>query len=49
MSAQRASPPALKLRQRVDLGRQQRDRLVGVGLSNFREPEGTTAQPALFE
>src|SRR3984893_4086518 len=40
---------ALKLRQRVDLGPQQRYRLVGVGLSNFREPEGTTAQPVLFE
>jgi DNA polymerase-4 len=39
----------LKLRQRVDLGPQQRYRLVGVGLSNFREPEGTTAQPVLFE
>jgi DNA polymerase-4 len=49
MSAQRASPPALKLRRRVDLGPQQRYRLVGVGLSNFREPEGTTAQPVLFE
>jgi len=40
---------ALKLRQRVDLGPQQRYRLVGVGLSNFRELEGTTAQPVLFE
>jgi len=40
---------ALKLRERVDLGPQQRYRLVGVGLSNFREPEGTTAQPVLFE
>ena len=40
---------ALMLRQRVDLGPQQRYRLVGVGLSNFREPEGTTAQPVLFE
>jgi DNA polymerase-4 len=40
---------ALKLRERVDLGPQQRYRLVGVGLSNFREPEGTTAQPLLFE
>lgn len=40
---------ALKLRQRVDLGPQQRYRLVGVGLSNFREPERTTAQPELFE
>lgn len=37
---------ALKLRERVDLGSQQRYRLVGVGLSNFRETE--TAQPALF-
>jgi DNA polymerase IV len=40
---------ALKLRERVDLGPQQRYRLVGVGLSNFREPEQTAAQPALFE
>ena len=40
---------ALKLRERVDLGPQQRYRLVGVGLSNFRELEGTTAQPVLFE
>jgi len=40
---------ALQLRQRVDLGPQQRYRLVGVGLSNFGEPEGTMAQPVLFE
>jgi DNA polymerase-4 len=40
---------ALNLRQRVDFAPQQRYRLVGVGLSNFREPEGTTAQPVLFE
>src|SRR2546429_5459110 len=40
---------ALKLRERVDLGSQQRFRLVGVGLSNFREPEETRAQPALFD
>jgi DNA polymerase-4 len=56
-----ASPPsscedvtniALWLRERVDLGPQQRFRLVGVGLSNFREPrqsEDMPAQPALFE
>ena len=56
-----ASPPssceeltniALSLRDRVDLGPQQLFRLVGVGLSNFREPEGkedTSPQPALFE
>ena len=40
---------ALRLRERVDLGPQQRYRLVGVGLINFCEPEGTTAQPVLFE
>jgi DNA polymerase-4 len=40
---------ALKLRERVDLGAQQRYRLVGVGLSNFREAEDTVAQPVLFE
>ena len=40
---------ALKLRERVDLGSQQRFRLVGVGLSNFREPEETRTQPTLFE
>jgi DNA polymerase IV len=40
---------ALKLRERVDLGPQQHYRLVGVGLSNFREAEETAAQPVLFE
>ena len=40
---------ALKLRERVDLGPQQRYRLVGVSLSNFWEPEDTAAQPVLFE
>jgi len=40
---------ALKLRERVDLGPQQRYRLVGVGLSSFREPEDTDAQPILFQ
>jgi DNA polymerase IV len=45
---------ALSLRERVELGPQQRFRLVGVGLSNFCEPEEneneeTPAQPALFE
>jgi DNA polymerase-4 len=56
-----ASPPstceelttiALALRERVDLGPQQRFRLVGVGLSNFRDPQGpedAAEQPALFE
>src|SRR6266849_3108808 len=51
------SPPAsceeltnivLSLRERVDLGPQQRFRLVGVGLSNFCDPEDASAQSALF-
>jgi DNA polymerase-4 len=40
---------ALKLRERVHLGPRQRYRLVGVGLSNFRESEDNVAQPVLFE
>jgi DNA polymerase-4 len=40
---------ALKLRERVDLGRHQRYRFVGVSLSNFQDPEDTAAQPVLFE
>ena len=53
-----ASPPssceelteiALRLRERVDLGPHRRYRLVGVGLSNFRDAEETTGQPTLFE
>jgi DNA polymerase IV len=40
---------ALKLRERVILGPVQRYRLVGVGLSNFREAEEIGPQPALFE
>ena len=48
-SCQELTAIALFLRERVDLGLEQRYRLVGVGLSNFREPEGTTAQPVLFE
>jgi DNA polymerase-4 len=39
----------LKLRDRVDLSPKQRYRLVGVGLSNFRDAQQTTSQPALFE
>ena len=48
-SCQDLTAIALALRERVDLGLQQRYRLVGVGLSNFCEPEGTLAQPVLFE
>jgi DNA polymerase-4 len=40
---------ALSLRERVDLGPHQRFRLVGVGLSNFRDPGETSPQPGLFE
>jgi len=40
---------ALSLRERVGLDSEQRFRLVGVGLSNFLEPEDASAQPALFE
>jgi DNA polymerase-4 len=40
---------ALGLRDRVDLGPQQRFRLVGVGLSNFREPEDAPSEPTLFD
>jgi DNA polymerase-4 len=53
-----ASPPsscdeltgiALSLRERVDLDPHQRYRLVGVGLSNFRNPDQASLQPELFE
>jgi DNA polymerase IV len=40
---------ALSLRERISLGPRQRFRLVGVGLSNFREPENAPSQPVLFE
>ena len=39
---------ALSLRERVGLNPAQRFRLVGVALSNFRDPENASAQPALF-
>jgi DNA polymerase-4 len=40
---------ALSLRDRVGLAAEQRFRLVGVGLSNFRDPHHGSDQPALFE
>jgi DNA polymerase-4 len=40
---------ALSLRDRVGLSPEQHFRLVGVGLSNFREPDDPSAQAALFE
>ena len=39
----------LKLRERVQSNPQQRYRLIGVGLSNFRGSEGPNAQPDLFQ
>jgi DNA polymerase IV len=40
---------ALSLRDRVGLNPAQRFRLVGVGLSNFRDRQGASGQAALFE
>ena len=40
---------ALSLRERIHLGLKQRFRLVGVGLSNFSDPDDPSVQPALFE
>jgi len=40
---------ALALRERVELSTEQRFRLVGIGLSNFREPEATQAPCSLNE
>jgi DNA polymerase IV len=39
---------ALALREKVELGPKQRFRLVGIGLSNFNEPEGESSQSELF-
>jgi DNA polymerase IV len=39
---------ALNLRERVDLNPEQRYRLVGIGLSNFRDPQPPAAQSSLF-
>lgn len=48
-SCEEVTETALSLRQRVDLGPHQRFRLVGVGLSNFRDADESPAQPALFD
>jgi len=40
---------ALSLRERIDLSPKQRFRLVGVGLSNFHDPDEASVQPALFD
>jgi DNA polymerase-4 len=48
VSCQELTDIALKLRERVDLHPQQRFRLVGIGLSNFRDPQTTARQSDLF-
>jgi DNA polymerase-4 len=48
-SCEELTDTALKLRERVDLGPQQRFRLVGIGLSNFRDREGNRSQADLFQ
>jgi DNA polymerase IV len=48
-SCEELSDIALRLRERVNLRPHQRYRLVGVGLSNFRDAESTVGQAALFE
>jgi DNA polymerase IV len=40
---------ALSLRERINLNPKQRFRLLGVGLSNFHDPDDALAQPLLFE
>jgi len=47
-SCEEVTSIALSLRSRVGLGPKQRFRLVGVGLSNFRDPEDAAAQTMLF-
>ena len=48
-SCEEVTTIALALRARVELPPEQRFRLIGVGLSNFCEPEEVSTQPALFE
>ena len=48
-SCEQLTSIALSLRDRIDLSPKQRFRLVGVGLSNFHDPDDASAQPALFE
>lgn len=48
-SCEELSQIALGLRERVNLNPNQCFRLVGVGLSNFRDPEDGMEQPELFE
>jgi DNA polymerase-4 len=47
-SCEELTDMALSLRERIELSPKQRFRLVGVGLSNFRDPDEAAAEPALF-
>lgn len=47
-SSEQVTTIALSLRDRVGLEPEQRFRLVGVGLGNFREPDDPPVQPTLF-
>jgi DNA polymerase-4 len=48
-SSEQLTDIALKLRERVNLNPEQRFRLVGLGLSNFRDREDHAAQTDLFQ
>jgi DNA polymerase-4 len=48
VSCEELTSIALSLRDRVNLSTRQLFRLVGVGLSNFHEPEDVLSQPVLF-
>ena len=49
LSCEELTTIALQLRERVRMGPKQRFRLVGVGLSNFRQPDELPSQSALFD
>ena len=48
-SCEQLTDIALSLRERIDLSPKQRFRLVGVGLSNFCDPDDASIQSVLFE
>jgi DNA polymerase IV len=48
-SCEQLTDIALSLRERINLSPKQRFRLVGVGLSNFCDPDDASIQSALFE
>jgi DNA polymerase-4 len=48
-SCEEVTSIALSVRERIGLSPKQRFRLVGVGLSNFDDPDDASAQSALFD